>query len=55
MDRRRSSSARYRDHRWVRARVGRAEADDGHGKRELHLEWQPALDTDRGISCEEFD
>ena len=38
---RRSSSARYRDHRWqVRARVGRAEADDGHGERELHLKWR---------------
>ena len=41
MDRRRSSGARYRDHRWqVRARVGRAEADDGHGERELHLKWR---------------
>lgn len=34
----RSSSVSYRDHRWqVRARVGRAEADDRHGKRQLHL------------------
>ena len=41
MDRRRSSGARYREHRWqVRARVGRAEADDGHGERELHLKWR---------------
>ena len=37
MDGWRSSSVSYRDHRWqVRARVGRAEADDGH-KRQLHL------------------
>ena len=40
-DGRRSSGARYREHRWqVRARVGRAEADDGHGERELHLKWR---------------
>ena len=39
MDGWRSSSVSYLDHRWqVRARVGRAESDDGH-KRELHLAW----------------